>query len=445
MKKIIATLLCAFMIASFVSIPGLCVSANGNTSEPATFTNEELLKEIALAYDRQGAQIRYDQAAATHRRHLTVKPEDATAQKQIYLDCSSYVNACYLQAFGVNVLNGSFAEQRANTANYTAYAKNNPDNVDVVGYWENADYTTEAEIKALLTSVKEQLQIGDLLVYRHNRDGSEIGHVYIYIGDNTFMHCQGGGSYSVSKYDPARSYDQIKNEGNQIDSISVETIFENTASTRYLFKATETDVVVNFSLLRPLARGLTPTQESINRMKIAGLSMEKISSKWENSEVYRGDEITYTVTLENTNANDTGIESISVRWNGSLATGETTNSYSVDNIKVWEIVKEEASYSGDGYNDGELTNGKVALSLPVSYIPCGTGTEVMVVMAAYDKVTGELITMSEIEKHTFVNGELFFEFTPEITIPETAGDYFVKSMIWRSDTLVPLWKELVLE
>ncbi len=127
------------------------------------------------------------------------------------------------------------------------------------------------------------------------------------------------------------------------------------------------------------------------------------------------------------------------KWDyGNYAdTMPATNYFTVDNIKVWEFVKEDATYSGTGYNNGNLQAGKIALSLPISYIPNGTDNKVAVLMAAYDKVTNELITISDMEEHTF-DGADFFTFTPEMTIPDSAGEYYVKTMIWKSGTLVPL-------
>jgi len=123
---------------------------------------------------------------------------------------------------------------------------------------------------------------------------------------------------------------------------------------------------------------------------------------------------------------------------------ETVNTVTVDNIKVWEFVKEDATYSGEGYNNGNLQAGKIALSLPISYIPSGTDNKVTVLMAAYGKVTNELIAISDIEEHTFTGAE-FHTFTPEMTIPDSAGEYYVKTMIWKSGTLVPLCAADVLE
>jgi len=127
------------------------------------------------------------------------------------------------------------------------------------------------------------------------------------------------------------------------------------------------------------------------------------------------------------------------KWDyGNYAdTMPATNYFTVDNIKVWEFVKEDYAYSGEGYNNGTLQEGNIALSLPISYIPNGTDNKVTVLMAAYDKATNKLITVSDIEKHTF-DGADFFTFTPEMTIPETAGEYYVKTMVWKSDLLTPL-------
>ena len=115
------------------------------------------------------------------------------------------------------------------------------------------------------------------------------------------MHCAGAGSYVVNSKNPALSHDSNANEVNgTIDTISSDAIFKTPTHKRYIFKSTATDTVFSFSIIRPFARGLTPTQESLNRMKISGLSMEKTSSVCENAAVFSGSHLTYTITLENT-------------------------------------------------------------------------------------------------------------------------------------------------
>ena len=140
MKKLIAFILCTVMVASMI-----CMPVNAET---VTYDNHDIIKEIATAFYRQGNQILYDQLVG--RRNLYSSPEDATAQRTLYLDCSSFVNSCYREGFGVNVTPFEIKELGASTANYIKYAKENPTNVDVVGYWENADYTTAEEISAVI-------------------------------------------------------------------------------------------------------------------------------------------------------------------------------------------------------------------------------------------------------------------------------------------------------
>lgn len=269
------------------------------------FTVADVIVEVANAYDRQNGQVHYEQYNS--RRTFTVSPEEATAQKYIYLDCSSFVNTVYREAFGVNIIpfiptslgsmpDGSWVPS---TSNYRNYAKNYGTNVDVIGYWENANYTTTAEQTALLAEVRGMLQVGDVLNYRHV-NSKEVGHVYIYLGDDIFIHHSGSGDYKYNSNDPALSYDVEGNKSyGSIITNTADDLFVDTTHTRYLFKNTTSDKVVSFALLRPLARGLSVTQKSIDRMKIAGLSMEKTSSVGINSAVRTGDMITYTITLDN--------------------------------------------------------------------------------------------------------------------------------------------------
>ncbi len=268
------------------------------------YDNGEVLTEIARAYDRKGGKVQYDQGNhGAKRRYVVSSPEDATAQKTIYLDCSSYVNACYREAFGVNIMPYTVQELSPSTKNYSAYAKANQNNVDVIGYWEPSDYDTEAERTALAQSIISQLEVGDILNYRHGKTADNTaGHVYMYIGNGTFIHCQAGNSYYVVSENPALSYESTEGEATdgRIFTITNENIFANTESNRYIFKITDSDTVQNFCLLRPLNRGLTLTDKAKSRMRIAGLNMEKTASVYENSSVKSGDLLTYTITLQNT-------------------------------------------------------------------------------------------------------------------------------------------------
>jgi hypothetical protein len=80
------------------------------------------IKEVALAWDRQGGQVQYDQSSTTSRRHTNVSPEDATAEETIYLDCSSYVNNIYREVFGENIMPFETTAYAPNTSNYNSFA-----------------------------------------------------------------------------------------------------------------------------------------------------------------------------------------------------------------------------------------------------------------------------------------------------------------------------------
>ena len=284
-------------------------SGTDTPEEPEDDPNGDIIKEIARAYYNQKAQILYDQDSDVARRSLSASPEDATAQKTVYLDCSSFVNSIYREGFGVNVLDMTLKEHSPNTKNFCSYASANSDAADVVGHWNPADYTTDESKAELVSWIKSNLKVGDILNYRHTRN-SQAGHVYIYLGNETFMHCYAGGSYVINKNNPAASYDsnQTEETKGQIGNIYFKNLFEDSTSERYIFEISEENTVDCFSILRPLARELTPTEETVNRMQIAGLDMEKTASVFVNSSVYTGDTITYTVTLTNNNVDNlTGV------------------------------------------------------------------------------------------------------------------------------------------
>lgn len=98
MKKTVSLLLCIIMIISSLNF----FTAFAKEDEKETYNNYDIIVEMAKAYERQGAQIPYDQYNS--RRNIYSSPEEATAQRTIFLDCSSYVNSCYREGFGVNIL-----------------------------------------------------------------------------------------------------------------------------------------------------------------------------------------------------------------------------------------------------------------------------------------------------------------------------------------------------
>ena len=273
-----------------------------NSENHKLYDYDSIVIELAKAFDRQGAQIPYDQLIG--RRSLFATPEDATAQKTLFLDCSSYLNSIYRVAFGVNLLPYEVDEVSCSTLHYDTYAKENGENIDVLGYWENTEWSTAEDRTRIAEWINANLRIGDVIVYRHGVSAGTKGHCYIYIGNGKFMHCAGAGSYTANSKNPSQSYDNKYSEitsNGTIAEIKYSTIFTTETSSRYIFKATESDTVYSLGMLRPLARGVIPTEQTLARMKIAGLDMEKTASVWENNALLPGSLLTYTVTLKNYN------------------------------------------------------------------------------------------------------------------------------------------------
>ena len=257
-------------------------------------SKEELLKEIAYSYYYQGTEIQYDQK--NNRRELNSTPEDATRYMPIFLDCSSYVNSVYHYLYGIDILSSP------TTAEMDKFAKNNlGTNSEVVYYIDVNDYTDGASQSALLQEIWNNLQVGDLVCYRHNSSGSVGGHVMLYIGDNKFLHCTGS-SFNYTS-DPTQSGDKAttaESTNGAIQLLNASELFTNTSSSRYLFSTKSGSEVLTFEVLRPFNReGLELTSQALKRSKIKGLTFEKTATTSHMSTVSRGEYITYTIMIKN--------------------------------------------------------------------------------------------------------------------------------------------------
>ena len=69
----------------------------------------QALLAVAMAYFNRGNKIQYDQRCmdrkliTTPRRDKYVSPEDATSQRTIFLDCSSFINVVFWETFGYEI------------------------------------------------------------------------------------------------------------------------------------------------------------------------------------------------------------------------------------------------------------------------------------------------------------------------------------------------------
>ena len=263
-----------------------------------TQTQVDIIREVAEAYYRRGGMITYDQ----RYRRLNTTPEEVTRQAVSYLDCSSFVNSVYYEAFGENVLGVPVTETNANTANYAAFAKENIGVLpEVAGYWEPIQYTTEEERAAAIEEIRGTLQPGDILIYRHGKSSDSNGHAMLYVGDGMFMHSTGSTTlYNAST--PETSHNDragmVEMTTGTILKQGWSILFDN-KSARYLMKNDSSDVIRSVAILRPLARGLTPTDKTLHRMEIAGLALKKTVEPGISSAVEKGETVAFTLTVEN--------------------------------------------------------------------------------------------------------------------------------------------------
>ncbi len=266
-------------------------------------TQQDVVREVGYAYYRQGEQIHYDQ----RYRDDVIDPESATTQRQVYLDCSCYVNAVYYEAFGANILGVPVTQSSPSTDRYVKYAKNHRNDAkypDAIGYWETDDYTEEAEQEALLAQISGMLQVGDVVVYRYGETSESSGHTLLYIGDGYFLHSTGrSGTHSYSSTTNKDVATSMELTHGTVQKVSAAELFTNKDSTMYLFYNSAERKMFKFCVLRPLARGLTVNEKTEKRMALAGLSFEKTVEPGLRAAVERGGQITYTLRIENHSSN----------------------------------------------------------------------------------------------------------------------------------------------
>ncbi|MBR2322847.1 MAG: bacterial Ig-like domain-containing protein, partial [Clostridia bacterium] len=283
-----------------------------DTAMDGDYTNLEVMKEVTLAYFRQLGQIQYNQTI--QRRNINANPEDATAQRQLYVDCSSFANAIFYEAFGMNIIQDgvpivkdgvtydSLAPQTYNTQMYCEqYLGQDP---AIIGVWKkNTDYNTTAKKAALIEYVVENLQPGDVFNYRYGDGSSSRGHIMVYLGNNTFFHSRGGDFMAIGEEGvetPAQTRDNAWHyeRCSTVSFADISRLISEDGDRGLLSKGV-------ICWIRPLAReNVTPTANSIARMQYQGLDTEKTVDKGINSSVSKGETITYTISAINHSRND---------------------------------------------------------------------------------------------------------------------------------------------
>ncbi|MBP3599877.1 MAG: C40 family peptidase [Clostridia bacterium] len=235
------------------------------------------LIEVAKAYVSRGSYIQYDQRCMdrslflTPRRIKLIAPEAATAQKKVYLDCSSYVGAVFYEAFGYE-LPSDLTWHMIDLVKPRVY------------YYEFSHTESDEEKSKIRTEICNILQAGDVITYDR---GVGSGHTMLYIGDGKFTHCTPNGRPDSYDYVNMRSR-EYDDGGLFIDELSL--LFE-----KRLFLQS----VRRLAIARPLLSMVEPTKRTLARLNTAkGLwfGVETSHSGMMNAEV--GEEIEYRLCIK---------------------------------------------------------------------------------------------------------------------------------------------------
>lgn len=241
---------------------------------------------VAKAFYDRGKYVQYDQRSMdrvlqlTPRRRKRLPPESANGQQIQFLDCSGYVSAIYLTAFGYELpsdLTWLMIDQMENR----------------IFYYELTHRETDGDIYAMEEKLRALLQPGDLITVERNGNG----HVVMYLGDNQYTDCTvPEGQKNSYNYEECKN--QIYEQGLWIRSLDMMLPVEQEKlrEGRSMFKET----IKRFSVHRPVEI----VGDILPQTKIR---MEQAKDLWcavENSapgcrQAYPGGKVEYTVIVRN--------------------------------------------------------------------------------------------------------------------------------------------------
>ncbi len=248
---------------------------------------EQALLEVANAYLNRGNRIQYDQRCmdrkliTTPRRDKYVSPETATGQRTVFLDCSSFVNIVFWEAFGYEIP----FELTWHMVDYLEPR--------VFLYARTYEETPE-EIEAIKQKIKDTLKPGDVMTY-DRFSGS--GHTLIYLGEGKFVHCATNGRPNSYDYGEKKSREYEDGGLFVIDSDEVidEKVFESKAIKR-------------IAIERPLEVVGEPTAKTMARLTsakdlICGVEVSHPGGH----HASKGEKVTYSVLVRNNGNEDKDI------------------------------------------------------------------------------------------------------------------------------------------
>ncbi len=252
--------------------------------------------------DEDGYQI------LNNRREIFSSPEWASSERRLYFDCSGYMSAIYNYVFGKDVRD-QIPWCGISTEVMTAYAK--PMNTaDAVYYHFFKNTSDQAEVDQVVADMRAVLEPCDVIVYRRSTNS---GHTIMYMDGGWTLESTG------SSYYYGKGVDQVDEEGT-ITLRHVDTHWFNPESTGFLFR---NKAVNEVCILRPLNLvTLAPSANSMARLDLSRLAIYKTALS-RGQTVEQGQQITYTITLDNDPEGDDKSKDLTVTVTDPLPTNVT--------------------------------------------------------------------------------------------------------------------------
>lgn len=320
---------------------------------------QEALIGTAESYLRRGSRVQYDDANMSpygeyRWQQGVTAPEEYTVDHIRYTNCAAFCHDVYLYGLGYEI------------GMWTTRVMIDADDSIRPFYYEPTGKETDAEKAQIEQKFMQELQPGDIIVYRYSGGG----HAMFYAGNGNIIHSTGSTySYKNMKetYEASIRYKQVKDIFTPSDS-------------RYLFGGS----IQKLALIRPLNtwEGNVP-ENTVNRVEtMRGIVAEKLSSHNECETVNPGEEMTFTFYVYNTNdeevkieitdivpANTTYVSGAEKAEDGKLSWNITVPAGEYKEVTYTVIVDDNKELTKGGYIYGEDAKvGGVTVKCPKVYV-----------------------------------------------------------------------------
>lgn len=345
-----------------------------DATAPELTPQQEALVKTAYQYVLRGTRLQYDDGGlgtySEYRWQIgEYQPEQNSSQNWKYINCAGFTYDIYRTALGYDL--GSLYTTRALMKHFT---NGNAENDMYPFYfeWDSGIHSDKARQAEIEKKFFDTLQVGDLVVVTRGTTTDGYGHVMMYIGNGMLAHSSGSTRSGDSEYyEPTIRYMN-----------AWRYLFNPTAS-NYLFIETPTEkTVYQTCIVRPLANcgNIEIPENTQHRLdNLMGIISEKLSSHPEGLTANKGEEITFTYKIRNTNkvartlsvtdvvpansvlvsAPDAAIDGDKLSWSVTVGAGET--------VEVSFTVKATGEYGSYIYGvEGKV--GGVLHTCPGTYI-----------------------------------------------------------------------------